>query len=322
MARRTASTVTVTILAALATVAAGCTMFEDDYTPGSLPIPEETDIAYGLSRGCNVESPGSDEDCGGSQELDIYRSEQDGPNPIVVFIHGGGFVGGDKGWGVNEYFGELLDEGWDIAAVNYRLSTDDGQNRWPVPLQDVKQAVRWIKANAEDQDWDANRVAAIGHSAGGNLAALLATTADEPALEPTELAPPLQEVDSSVVAGISLRGVTDLRLYADSPFGEPVPTYLGCTDCPDVLAAGSVQPYVDENSSPVLATYGADDPIAPAEQGEKLRAAFAEAGIEDRFRLIVVDDGPKKFRSHEPDVKRFIGDYIDFIEDAVDESAV
>jgi acetyl esterase/lipase len=320
MARR--ATRTLTILAALALLVTGCTFFEDDYTPSTLPIPEETDLAYGLLRGCNVSSPATDDKCGGSQELDVYRSEEEGPNPVALWIHGGGFIGGDKGVGVNEYFGELLEAGWDIVAVNYRLATPDGQNQWPTALHDVKSAVRWVKANAEAQDWDPEQVAAIGHSAGGNLAALLATTANEPGLEPNDLPEPLRKVDSSVIAAISLRGVTDIGLYAQSPFGDPVETYLGCTDCPDRMGLASVQPHVDGDSSPVYAEYGADDPIAAPEQGERLRAAFDEAGIGDRFRLVVVDDGPKKFRGHEPDVKRYVGDYLDFLDEAVDRSSV
>ena len=319
MARRT--TRTLTILAALAVLVTGCTLFEDDYTPDVLPIPEESVVAYGLARGCNVTSPATDDKCGGSQELDIYRSDEDGPNPVALWIHGGGFVGGDKGVGVNEYFQELLDDGWDIVAVNYRLSTPDGQNRWPTALHDVKAAVRWIKANAEAQDWDPERVAAIGHSAGGNLAALLATTANEPGLEPNDLSGPLLTVDSSVIAAISLRGVTDIGLYAQSPFGDPVETYLGCMDC-DLVNLASVQPHVDGDSFPVYAEYGGDDPIAAPEQGERLQDAFEQAGISDRFKLVVVDDGPKSFQGHEPDVKRFAGDYVDFLNDAVEQSSV
>jgi acetyl esterase/lipase len=320
MARRAARTVT--ILGVVALLVSGCTFFEDDEPPATLPIPEESDLAYGLHRGCNVTSPATDDTCGGSQELDVYRSDQEGPNPVALWIHGGGFVGGDKGTGVNEHFGALLDAGWDILAVNYRLATTDGQHRWPTALHDVKTAVRWVKANAAAQDWDPERVAAIGHSAGGNLAALLATTANDPQLEPTDLTAPLQQVDSSVVAAISLRGVTDLGLYAQSPFGDPAATYVGCTDCPERLADASVQPHVDEDSSPIFATHGADDPIAAPEHGQRLQAAFDEAGIGDRFRLVVVDDGPQRFRGHEPDVKRFVDDVIDFLEDAVDRSNV
>jgi len=305
---------------ALALLLGACSMFEEEYEPRPMPFPEETDVAYGPERGCDVRTPQSDKPCGGSQEMDIYRSEEDGPNPVALYIHGGGFVGGDKSQGVNEEFEVLLEDGWDIVAVNYRLSVD-GRNRWPVPLQDLKRAVRWIKANAEEQDWDHDRVAAIGHSAGGNLAGLLATTANRPELEPTDLPPELQEVDSSIVAAVGDRAVSDLALYSQSIFGNSVIDYLGCKDCPDLLAAGSVQSYVDEDSAPYLAIHGVDDSVASPEQGEKVQRAYEEAGIEDRFRLIVVDDGPQRFQGHEPDIRRFGGDILDWINDGAEWAA-
>lgn len=315
MSRRT--TIAATLLIAVA-LAAGCTMFEDEYTPEPLPLPPETDVAYGPVTGCAA-SPALDDKCGGSQELDIYRSEKDGPNPVVLWIHGGGFVGGDKGAGVNEYFQPLLDDGWDILAINYRLSMADGTNRFPAAVQDVNRAVRWVKANAKEQDWDPERVAAIGHSAGGNLAGMLATAADVTELQPVDLPAPLQDADPSIIAAVGLEPVSDLRLYSQSMFGDTVLKYLGCIDCPELLAAGSVQTHVDADSSPYMAIHGADDSIASPEQGELVGDAYDKIGLSDRFRMIVVDDGPMKFRGHEPDVKRFVGDMLDFINTAADQ---
>lgn len=318
MTRRSVRLASLAVVAAAAVALAGCSMFEGDYDPAPMPIPPETDISYGPVPGCSVESPDTDEICAGSQELDIYRSEEDGPNPVAMYIHGGGFVGGDKGRGVNEHFDELLERGWDIVAVNYRLSMN-GENRWPAALQDVRRAVRWIKANAEEQDWDPERVAAIGHSAGGNLTGMLATTADEPGLDATDLPVELREHDSSIVAAVTLNSVSDMETYANGFFGETVLDYLGCNDCPELLAAASVQTHVDANSAPYLAFHGADDGIAMPAQGELVQAAYETAGIGDRFRMVVVDDGPEKFRSHEPDIRRFAGDIADFLDEAAEQ---
>jgi acetyl esterase/lipase len=310
---RTASVIAAT-WCALALVTTGCGLF-DDSPPGTLAFPEEVDIAYGGDEGCNGTSE-LDDACGGSQTLDIYRGEGDGPRPVALWVHGGGFVGGDKGVGVSDDFQTLLDDGWDIVAINYRVSTEEGENRWPVPLQDVKQAVRWVKANAEDNDWDPDRVAAIGHSAGGNLVGMLATTANVAELEPADLPDDLAEVDSSIIAAIAVKPVTDLDLYSQSPFGETVATYLGCIDCPDLIAAGSVQTHVDGDSAPILGIYGVDDPFAAPDQGRILREAYQAAGIADRFELIVVDDGPRDERGHDPGVDRFIDRITQFLEAA------
>lgn len=295
-------------------LAAGCSWLYGDDDPGILPFPEEIDIPYGDARGCNS-MPLSDENCGGSQELDIYRSDDEGPNPVALFLHSGGFVSGDKSKGVNEHFDAVLDAGWDIVAVNYRLAMNDGTNLWPVPLLDVKQAVRWVKANAEAQDWDPERVAAIGHSAGGNLAGMLATTANEPALEPVNLPPPLGTVDSSIIGAVAIAPVSDLATYRASPFGHPVATYLGCDNCPEQMAAGSVQTHVDASSAPMLAIHGSEDVVAQPSQGEAVRDAYEAAGIGDRFELIVVEDGDPKYRNHNPDISRWADDIVDFLDE-------
>lgn len=321
MARR-ATVALVVIVAAIGGIVAACTFFERDYVPEMLPFPPESDVPYGPAHGCNVDSPGTDEECGGSQELDIYRSAEPGPNPVLVWVHGGGFVAGDKAIGVDESFAEFLDAGWDIVAVNYRMPTEDGQNRWPVPFQDLNRAIRWIKANAIPQDWDPTRVAAVGASAGGNLAGLLATTAQVPELQPPDLPPELAAVDATIVAGIGMAPVSDVALYSDSALGHTVNQYLGCSsECPDLMAAASVHTYVDASSAPLFVLHGRKDNVAPTTQGETLQAAFERAGVAERFKLVVVDDGPDSFQGHNIEVKRFAPDMLEWVEDAITNQA-
>ena len=201
-------------LGVLAVVTSACGLFDDPNAPDpTLPPPPETDVAYGPAAGC----PGTDDACGGSQLVDIYRSGQPGPNPVLLFFHGGGFVGGDKVGSISAYLTEAMDDGWDIVAVNYRLTTPDGTNAFPAAVSDAKRVVRWVKANAEAQDWDAENVAAMGHSAGGNLAGMLAVTADQPEFDATDLPPDLAATDASVVAVIALNPVSDLTLFGANP---------------------------------------------------------------------------------------------------------
>ncbi len=254
--------------------------------------------------------------CTGAQSVDIYRSEEEGPNPVVVWIHGGGFVSGDKADGLNEHLAVFLDAGWDIVAMNYRLSTEGG-NQFPAALHDAKRVVRWVKASAAEQDWDPTSVAAAGHSAGGNLAAMLAVTSQVPDLEPPDLSPELAAVDSSVIAAVAIAPVSDLAAFANTSGWERAARwYVGCEGCPDVAARASVIPYVDTNSAPLLILHGDEDPIAPPQLGEAVVDAFDAAGIGDRVELIVVRDGPEEFRGHNPDFDRFDDQFVEFLDAA------
>ena len=214
------------LVAALALIATGCGLFDDpDAPPPTLPPPPETDVAYGPAAGC----PGSDVDCGGSQQLDIYRSDEPGPNPVLVYFHGGGFIIGDKSDGVPDRLGLALRDGWDVVAANYRLATPDGDNLFPTAVNDARRAIRWVKANADAQGWDASNVAVMGQSAGGNLAEMLAVTSDQPEFDPPDLPPELVAVDPSVIAAVAVNPVSDLGLFASSEAGAGmVARYTGC----------------------------------------------------------------------------------------------
>ncbi|MSV48840.1 MAG: alpha/beta hydrolase fold domain-containing protein [Actinobacteria bacterium] len=318
------------LLALFAMVAAtisGCGFIEDPDSPApKLPLPPETNIAYGPDLGCTdvngspTGAPASD--CGGAQQLDIYRSPQPGPNPVLLWFHGGGFVAGDKAGDVSAYLEAALNDGWDILAVDYRLTTSTGENEFPTAIQDAKRAVRWVKANAEEQDWDPNNVAAMGESAGGNIAAMLAASTNQAELEPTDLPAELSgsataPIDSTVIASIALIPVTDLTLFAQNDvWGDLVNRYVGCSSdsklCEAGYQLGSVQTHVTPQSRPLLSLHGINDPLAAPQQGVLLREAYSAAGIPERFRQVVVSDGPERYQGHEVDYKRFVGDFVEF----------
>lgn len=298
-------------------VSMSCSSYDtDDSTlppTTSMPAPPETDIAYGPELGCD----GLTQDaCGGSQTLDIYRAKgitpetktTGQPRKVVVWVHGGGFVAGDKTGSMSKYFQALLDDGWDMVAINYRL-TQNGRNQFPTAIRDVKRAVRWVKANATTQGWNPDAVAAMGHSAGGNLVGMLATTADDPFFEDPDLPLELLAVDSSITSVVSLAAVSDMRQFRDTlMFTKVVAEYLGCeNDCDDKLDAASVQTHVDSESAPIMAIHGKRDPFAAPSQGELVQHAYNGAGIGERFKLIVVSNGPIDFQGHIPDMRRWIG---------------
>ena len=112
----------------------------------------------------------------------------DGPVPVVVFLHGGGWRLGSRHVGRARRsprcrpspFEQVARAGIAVASIDYRLS---GEAIWPAQLHDAKAAVRWLRARAGELGIDPDRIAAWGESAGGHLAELLGLTGDDPALE-------------------------------------------------------------------------------------------------------------------------------------------
>src|SRR3984957_17629211 len=109
-----------------------------------------------------------------SQTLDLYSPKKARKVPLIVWIHGGGFLFGTKGgFPVEPVPLHLLLEGYAIASINYRLSPEAV---FPAQLEDCKAAIRWLRAHADEIGIDPNRIGVWGASAGGNLAALVGTT--------------------------------------------------------------------------------------------------------------------------------------------------
>lgn len=115
--------------------------------------------------------------------MDIYEpvlGENCAPAPMVVFVHGGGFVIGDKSNKIDDKVSLFTAQGWVFASVNYRLSPtppDDiaGQVRYPTHEQDVAEAVAWLQQHAADYNGDPTRIMLVGHSSGAFIVSLLST---------------------------------------------------------------------------------------------------------------------------------------------------
>jgi arylsulfatase A len=113
-------------------------------------------------------------------QLDLFKpKDQKGPLPAIIWIHGGGWKNGTRKGGAKmaRYFAE---RNYVAVSISYRLS---GEAPYPAQIEDCKAAVRWLRANAKTYGIDPERIGAIGHSAGGHLAALLATSNDVAELE-------------------------------------------------------------------------------------------------------------------------------------------
>ncbi len=177
-----------------------------------------------------------------AQRLDIYWPDAgNGPFPVIVAIHGGAFMGGDKRDAQLTPMLAGLARGYAVVSINYRMS---GEATFPALVHDVKAAIRWVRANAVRYLFDPGRIAVWGGSAGGYLALMAGVSAGAPELDDPALGHGKQS--SSVQAVVDWFGPTDFLkmdeqlaasglapaagIYAHSGANSPESLILGRTD--------------------------------------------------------------------------------------------
>jgi len=208
---------------------------EASQTPGSVRKPMPTTGAPGTM----------------DVHLDVYQVPSDKPTPVVIQIHGGGWIVGDRPRSYNT-FGPFFAAGMSVVAVQYRNAIDAPA---PASVQDVRCAMAWIKANAKKYNFDPNKVIAWGGSAGGHLA-LMAGYA------PASMNPPGCTDQPKVVAVIDMYGASDV---AESL------TYRGSMDfthqwigldlpLPPDPAPAAASPPTTPGSAPAAASTGTANP--------------------------------------------------------------
>lgn len=109
--------------------------------------------------------------------LDVYAPAKEGPHPVLVMVHGGGWRLGDKAnrnmW--KDKVPHFVGEGYVYISINYRLTNGEGVPQHPAHIEDVAAALAWVHDHVADYQGDPNRIFVMGHSAGAHLAALVAT---------------------------------------------------------------------------------------------------------------------------------------------------
>jgi len=227
--------------------------------------------------------------------------EGDGPFPVIVSIHGGAFMGGDKADMQVLPMLEGLKRGYAVVAVNYRLSWEA---TFPAPVHDVKAAVRWIRAHAQGYYLDPDRIAAWGGSAGANLAAMLGTSAGVQELEDLSLGNPDQP--SHVQAVVAWFGPTNFlkmdeylteRGLAPEPGMEhsgansPESLLLGqqITEIPDRVEAANPETYITPAAPPFFLQHGTMDPVVPVQMSIDFAAKLEQVVGKDRVQLELLE---------------------------------
>ena len=214
-------------------------------------------------------------------KLDVYVPPGDGPFPLVIWVHGGGWQNGSKDGGNPAV--PLLRRGYAVASINYRLSH---HAVFPAQIRDCQAAVRFLRTNAKKFNVDPARFGAWGASAGGHLVALLGTASDCAEFGGYGV---IKDGDDRVQAVCDWFGPTDLaRLSPPAVKDNPVAKLLGgdTGTKKDLAAKANPITHVTKDDAPVLILHGDEDRLVPVSQSELFRDALKKAGVE--CELIVV----------------------------------
>ncbi len=209
-----------------------------------------------------------------AQRLDLYLPEEgDGPFPLVVHLHGGGFGMGDKRDDHMDTYLQGLSHGYAIASVEYRLS---GEAIFPAAVLDCREAFRFLRRNAADYSIDPDRICALGGSAGGNLAAMMGMNipnGQSPGEEGMTF-----DTDCTVQAAVDQFGPMDFRPMDDQARANGVSfvdhdeaasaesAYMGGalpTLSDEWLAKANPATYISERMAPMLVEHGCMDRLVP-----------------------------------------------------------
>lgn len=203
--------------------------------------------------------------------------------PVVIVIHGGGFNDGDKARQreINTCRTLALN-GYVAMSINYKLSIKN-KATWPQSVCDAKTAVRWLRNNAGRFQFDPERIGAIGFSAGGNLASMLAVTQPKDGFEPDE-----GEGSTAITCAIDIYGAVDLINYHDMKMFNKTRA-----EAPDLYKKGSPTNYVDKNDAPMLLIHGTADETVPMSQSQTLAKTLQDAGVENE--LVIIPGAPHTF---------------------------
>lgn len=205
-------------------------------------------------------------------KMDVYYPSSGGPWPCLIFIHGGAW---SEGEGDKAPLPVVpTDAGILVISINYRMYPT---YRFPAMVEDVKCAIRMLRANATEYNLDPERIALVGHSAGAHLAAL-AGLADNNAGWDTG---PYQEQSSRVQAVVALSGPSDLTCSFSAWVTDIIGKVFGAD--PQV---GSPVTYIRQDAPPFLIIHGEMDDVIPVEQAHLFHNALINVGVQSQLVIV------------------------------------
>jgi acetyl esterase/lipase len=255
-------------------------------------------------------------------KLDVYRPRDiQGPNPTLMYIHGGGWTNGSKE-GSSLTFLPYLEMGWTVVNVAYRLAD---VAHAPAAVEDTRCALRWIYRNAEQYGFDKTNIVVTGNSAGGHLALTTGMLTSNVGMErqcpgdrmrawpigPRNMEP--LKV-AAIVNWYGITNVTSLLNEGPGTSGNFTEAWLGSSS-DRVAVAARVSPvnHIRADLPPVLTIHGNEDSIVPFDQGLRLHEALEGAGVQNK--LITIEGGghggftPNQMRDIYTEIKDFLDNH-------------
>jgi acetyl esterase/lipase len=258
-------------------------------------------------------------------QLDVWVPASPTSPPLVVWIHGGGWMFGDRRYlpetlRPNQLFEELVGAGLAVATIDYRHALEA---HFPAQLHDAKAAIRYLRAYADVLGVNTDRIGVWGESAGGHIAALVGLTRQHPELEG---AVGVLRQSSAVDVVVDWYGVADLAMQprenrAPETVAKLPPEML--TPPEDLLAGGQDQhsltvaspmSYVTAGAPPFLLIHGTADTVVPYAQSEVLTQALTDAGVP--ARLIPIEGADHIFNGHD-DIDGVVRLSVDYLAEAL-----
>lgn len=236
-----------------------------------------------------------------SEKMDIYLPNSgNGPFPVIISIHGGGFMMGDKADGELTPMLKALDRGYAVVSINYRLSSEAV---FPAAVNDVKAAIKYVRANASKYNLNPDKIATWGGSAGGNLSAIAGTSGDDKSLEDTSLGN--ANVSSKVQAVVDWFGpiyfdqmdaqFTKSGLGAanhnasDSPESKYLGATGGLTKVPDLVKKANPATYINKDNPAFFIEHGTKDGNVPTEQSKNFAADLKKVLGDSKVNLTLIE---------------------------------
>ena len=242
--------------------------------------------------------------------LDIYLpAASKGNIPLVVFIHGGGWLGNDKYGDMNympNTINAMLENGMAIASIDYRFAT---QAVFPAILQDCNMAVSFLYDHASEYQLDKNRIALMGFSAGGHLASLMGTSQNN-TVQRLYVENSYRPIQYKAV--VDFYGPTDLVLLpGNEDLKSPEALLIGAAplERPDLAKAASPITYIDKNDPPFIIFHGEKDNTVSNKQSKLFGAWLTYFGVKNE--LTIVKDAPHFGKMYDVDEIRL--KVIDFL---------